>query len=97
MPAIYNPEHKITKYIPPEIVNILKAAGVISARKGYKLYLVGGIVRDLFLERTNTDIDLAVEGNAVDLAKTMPAKNSKLLINESFGTAKIKFTEYSNI
>lgn len=48
--------------LPPATVHYLRAAGEIAARDGYRLFLVGGTVRDLLLERPVMDLDLLVEG-----------------------------------
>lgn len=39
------------------------------ARPGQKIYLVGGVVRDAFLETENRDLDFSVSGDARRLAK----------------------------
>ena len=36
---------------------------------GQRVYLVGGVVRDLLLDRPNFDLDLVIEGDAVRLAQ----------------------------
>jgi len=57
------------------------------------LYLVGGIVRDLLLQRPNLDIDLVVEGNAIDLAQSLHERfGGALHQHQQFGTAKWKIT-----
>jgi len=49
------------RQLPPATVRYLRAAGEIAARSGYRLFLVGGTVRDLLLERPVMDLDLLVE------------------------------------
>ncbi|MBF0478350.1 MAG: HD domain-containing protein [Candidatus Omnitrophica bacterium] len=46
----------------------------LSIQKGCKIYLVGGFVRDLFLNRFNNDFDFAVEKNALKLAEAFAQK-----------------------
>lgn len=54
----------------------------------YNVYLVGGLVRDLLLNRKSNDIDITVEGDAIELAKKL---NCEILsIHKDFGTVKIK-------
>lgn len=56
---------------------------------GILLYMVGGVVRDLLLERHNTDIDFVVEGNAIDFAESICAEfGGRLHTYTPFGTAK---------
>lgn len=53
-------------------------------------YLVGGGVRDLLLERPSLDVDLAVEGDAVELARMLAERLSgSLTIHDRFGTATV--------
>lgn len=51
------------------------------------VYLVGGAVRDLLLERGRADIDLVVEGDAATLAAKLGAQSVE---HERFGTAKAR-------
>jgi tRNA nucleotidyltransferase (CCA-adding enzyme) len=56
---------------------------------GYPLYMVGGLVRDLLLDRPNLDIDLVVEGDAPTLAHALLAKyGGEATVHSRFGTAK---------
>ena len=59
----------------------------IRAAGGDPVYLVGGAVRDLLLDRGRADIDLVVEGNAAALAERLGAEVTS---HERFGTAKVK-------
>jgi tRNA nucleotidyltransferase (CCA-adding enzyme) len=53
------------------------------------LYLVGGVVRDLFLGRAIKDFDLVVEGDITDFAESILKKyGGKILVHSRFGTAK---------
>ena len=53
------------------------------------LFLVGGVVRDLFLGRTINDFDLVVEGDITAFAESILKKyGGKILVHSRFGTAK---------
>jgi tRNA nucleotidyltransferase (CCA-adding enzyme) len=55
------------------------------------LYLVGGGVRDLLLDRAQLDVDLAVEGDAASLAQEVAsAVEARLIIHPRFGTATLR-------
>ncbi len=87
---------KIAKKLPPELVNLLHIAGEASHSRGQSLYLVGGVVRDLLLGRTNIDLDLVVEGNAIELAQKLIEINpGKLTTHLRFNTAKIQWDKWS--
>ena len=54
------------------------------------LYLVGGVVRDLFLKRRNWDLDLAVEGNGIAFARLVAERfGAGLALFERFATARL--------
>ena len=77
--------------LPAELVGLICKAAAEAEEKGYRLYLVGGVVRDLLLEKVSFDIDLAVEGDAIGLARSLSGvTGGKLLVHERFNTAKIK-------
>ena len=52
----------IEKNLDPAVIPILKTMGERAEEMGMKAYIVGGLVRDLFLGRVNLDLDIVVEG-----------------------------------
>jgi len=96
MPEVINLSAKITEQLPIELVDFMQVAGEVAQRQGQKLYLVGGVVRDLLLNRTNFDLDLVVEGDAVNLARELTSINQgKIVTHPRFGTAKLKWDKWS--
>ena len=91
-----NLSSQLEKYLPPPVLALVKIAGQEASELGQELYIVGGVVRDLFLGRANFDFDLVVEGEAIKLARKM-AKDSqaKLIIHPRFGTAKLNYPGFS--
>ena len=74
----------------------MQVAGEVAQREGQKLYLVGGVVRDLFLERANFDLDLVLEGDAINLARELAdIKQGKIMNHPRFGTAKLQWDNWS--
>jgi tRNA nucleotidyltransferase (CCA-adding enzyme) len=54
------------------------------------LYLVGGAVRDLLLDRTGYDIDLSVEGDVASIAHRVAAESGgRAVTHPRFGTARV--------
>ena len=56
-------------------------------------YVVGGYVRDLFLERPSKDIDVVVVGSGIEVAsrlKSMLGRRAHLSVFRNFGTAQVK-------
>ena len=57
-------------------------------------YLVGGYVRDLFLERATNDIDIVVIGSGITMAEAFVKQlggKTHLSIFKNFGTAQVKY------
>ena len=57
-------------------------------------YVVGGYVRDIFLERPSNDIDVVVVGSGIEVAselKKLLGKRAHLSVFKNFGTAQIKY------
>lgn len=50
-------------------------------------YVVGGYVRDLFLERPSNDIDVVVVGDALKLAKAFIQKTGKRIKPQVYATS----------
>jgi poly(A) polymerase len=60
------------------------------------VYLVGGAVRDALLGRTNKDLDLAVEGSAVDLARAVgdELRGAFYILDAQRGTARVVLQDH---
>ena len=62
-------------------------------RLGVECYVVGGYVRDIFLERPSNDIDVVVVGSGIEVArelKRMLGRKAHLSVFKNFGTAQVK-------
>ena len=89
-PRILKYEDKLRKHLPESIVNELKNIGILARKIGYRVYLVGGIVRDIVMGRENLDIDIIVEGDAINLVKKYAKeKNYKYGVYGEFLTAQL--------
>lgn len=63
---------------------------------GLDCYVVGGYVRDLFLERPSNDIDVVVVGSGISVASALKqrlGRKAHLSVFRSFGTAQVKFRD----
>lgn len=91
-----NLSSQLEKYLPQPLLKLVTDAGAKAGSLGLKLYLVGGVVRDLFLGRPNFDLDLLVEGDAIKLAQELAKKSqAKLTVHQRFGTAKLTYSNFS--
>ncbi len=96
MPDKINLAVSIRERLPEDVVAFIWSAGEAAGSEKQRLYLVGGVVRDLLLERRNLDLDLVVEGDAIKLAQELAAgQPAKLTVHPRFGTATIARSRYS--
>ncbi len=61
---------------------------------GLECYVVGGYVRDLFLERPSNDIDVVVVGSGIKVADELRrslGKKAHISVFRNFGTAQVKY------
>ncbi len=57
------------QFLEPDILSLLRRLACFLSSRGVKPYLVGGLVRDLLLERKTADIDIAVQADALKVAE----------------------------
>ena len=60
---------------------------------GVEAYVIGGYVRDIFLNRHSKDIDIVAVGSGIELAKRVASKLGRkacLSVFKNFGTAQVK-------
>ena len=68
----------------------------VADEMGVECYVVGGYVRDIFLERPSSDIDVVVVGSGIDVATNLKKKLGKkahLSVFRNFGTAQVKYRD----
>ena len=71
---------------------IFKIVSKVAAERGVKAFAIGGYVRDCFLGRHCSDIDIVVEGSGVDFATAVgEATRSKVSYFRNFGTAMLRY------
>ena len=84
----------LKKGLPRHIWAFLKEAGTTAEQEGLPLFLVGGTVRDLLLERHIEDLDLVVQGDAPILASILAKEMAgEVIAHSQFATAKLKVGE----
>ena len=78
----------------PKIENeVLHLIGETADRMGLECYVIGGWVRDLFLHRPSTDIDVVCVGSGIALAEEVAkclGKGAHLSVFKTYGTAQVK-------
>lgn len=80
---------RLEKALPADRLKLLRAIATAAAEEHAALYLVGGFVRDLIMERPSLDFDLVVEGDAISLAQRLARSyGGRVTGHTRFGTAK---------
>ena len=83
--------HSIARLLSPEQVRLLEALAVAAARLGVDLFLVGGTVRDLLLERASVDLDTVAVAPPEGFASALAGEVGGEVVGESqFGTSKLR-------
>jgi len=80
--------------LPTHVFEFLKKAGEIGSEMGIQVYGVGGFVRDLILRRNTFDIDIVIEGDAVNFAEKLASlTNGVSRKHRKFKTANLTLPE----
>ena len=91
-----NLSYQIEQYLPQHLVELVKNISGQADKLGHRVYLVGGIVRDLLLGYPNFDLDLVIEGDAMELAQQIAEiSQAKLVTHPRFGTAKLNYGNFT--
>ena len=76
--------------LPKPVYALLGQCGELAEKRGWKLYAVGGFVRDILLQRPNLDIDLVVEGDGIAFAtKLAQVLGGRIRSHSKFRTAVV--------
>ena len=71
---------------------VFKLVSDVAGELGVRAFVIGGYVRDCFLGRPNTDIDIVVEGSGIALAEAVAAKvHTRVSVFKNFGTAMLHY------
>ncbi|HDZ91127.1 MAG: CBS domain-containing protein [Deltaproteobacteria bacterium] len=80
--------------LPPDLIRTLKDFGDVADTLGYNVYLVGGLVRDIFLKHRNLDVDIVVEGDGIRFAQEFARRHqARVRSHRKFGTAVLIFPD----
>ena len=86
-------DEELAKILDQAVFRLISEA---ADRLGLECYVVGGYVRDIFLERPSNDIDVVVVGSGIAVAeelKRMLGRKAHLSVFKNFGTAQVKFRQ----
>lgn len=73
---------------------VFKVLANIAKKHNIEVYVIGGYVRDIFLQRPSKDIDIVVLGNGIEFAELAGAQlRTKVAVFKNFGTAMLKLQD----
>jgi len=77
--------------------NIFRVISEVAEVDGVDVYVIGGFVRDILLNRPSKDIDIMVVGSGVDFAEKVAhrLRTRRVTYFKNFGTAQLKHNEWS--
>ena len=79
----------LEKEMPSAHLALLKTIAQQAYEQHLPIFIVGGFVRDLLLDRPSLDFDIVVEGDAIGLAQSLQEKyGGRVTTHHRFGTAK---------
>jgi tRNA nucleotidyltransferase (CCA-adding enzyme) len=80
---------RLENTLPPAHLALLKAVASRAHDLRQAVYIVGGFVRDLVLNRPSQDFDVVIEGDAITLARSLTQTyGGRTVTHSRFGTAK---------
>lgn len=75
---------------PENIFNVIKAISIYADEENAPVYIVGGPVRDMFLNQLNCDLDFVVEGDGIKFSEFLHSRlKAKIKIYRAFRTATL--------
>ena len=89
----------INRQIIAEHVNlpVMKLVGSVADELHRECYVVGGYVRDIFLERPSNDMDFVTVGSGIEVARAVAnrlGKRAHLAVFRTYGTAQVKSRQW---
>jgi tRNA nucleotidyltransferase (CCA-adding enzyme) len=89
MPSQDEVAKKLAEGVPPSRLALLHALASEADKVNLPIFVVGGFVRDLLLDRPSLDFDIVVEGDAIFFAHRLADRyGGRVLTHRRFGTAK---------
>jgi len=88
--SVLNLYDRMHTVLPRQILKLLKLIGKMAEERDSNCFVVGGFVRDVILGVKNFDLDIVLEGNALELASLLARQlKGTLVVHRKFGTATV--------
>jgi len=91
---VRNIKELMKEILDQKTLSILNVAGHVAEKSGFRAYLVGGLVRDIILRQRNQDVDIVVEGDAIEFARRLARRlKARVRSHKKFKTAVVILKE----
>lgn len=88
--SMSNVAAKMRALLPKKLLELLNTIGSEADAKGISIFLVGGFVRDVLLGVKNYDLDIVVEGDAMEFGRILGDRiGGSLVVHKKFGTSTL--------
>ncbi len=85
------PASKLDFHFDPAHLRLLRRTSQSAAELGFDLYLVGGTIRDVLIDRTPADLDVAIAGGDERSPSALAGRlEAEVLSDSQFGTARLR-------
>jgi tRNA nucleotidyltransferase (CCA-adding enzyme) len=89
-----NIKNLLNERLEVSVLSLLERISQVADRSSMSVFAVGGFVRDLLLNISNKDIDIAVEGDGILFASRLAEEyDGQVKVHEKFGTAVVLFPD----
>ena len=89
-PDTANIASKMKEQLPPKLLKLIKDIGTQGDRMGMNVFVVGGFIRDIILNKKNFDLDVVIEGDAIKFGRIFAEKiGAALVVHRKFGTCTL--------
>jgi len=90
-----NVKSLLAKRVSPFLQKLLKKIGSTAGQLGYPVFVVGGFVRDVFLDIENLDIDVVVEKDGIKFGQTLAKKlKGEFTSHQKFATSVVQVKKF---
>ena len=83
-------ERLMREQLPENVYQLLRDMGETGDEMGWSVFVVGGFVRELLIQRSNLDVDIVVEGDGIAFAYALAeSEGGEVRRHRRFGTATV--------
>ena len=93
--SVKNLKKELENLVPLNVIKALDVCSQAAEKLSLRIFLIGGAVRDIIIDKNHFDTDISVQGNAIEFARLLEQNYPDICkikeIHENFGTTKVIF------